>query len=61
MVAVFPIIFVSWKFLKKTKWLKPHEVVLRSSEVDEIEEYTRNYVERVPKTRWHGLLDRIFG
>ncbi|TVY15931.1 General amino acid permease AGP2 [Lachnellula arida] len=60
MIGVFPVIFVSWKLLKKTKWLKPHEVVLRTSEVDDIEEYTRNYVERAPKTRWHGYVDRIF-
>ncbi|KAB8289564.1 hypothetical protein EYC80_010722 [Monilinia laxa] len=60
MVGVFPIIFVGWKVIKKTKWLKPHEVVLRTQEVDEIDEYTRNYVERPPKTRWHGYIDRIF-
>lgn len=61
MVAVFPILFVFWKFYKKTKWLKPLEVNLRPAEVEEIEEYTRNYVEPVPKTRFHGLLDKIFG
>ena len=60
MIGVFPVIFVSWKLIKKTKWLKPHEVQLRTAEVDEIEEYTRNYVERPPKTRWHGYLDKIF-
>ncbi|KAG4439808.1 hypothetical protein IFR05_004706 [Cadophora sp. M221] len=60
MIGVFPVIFVSWKIIKKTKWLKPHEVQLRTTEVDEIEEYTRNYVERPPRTRWHGYLDKIF-
>lgn len=60
MIFVFPIIFFGWKLIKKTKWLKPHEVQLRTAEVDEIEEYTRNYVERPPKTRVHGWMDRIF-
>ncbi|RDW66407.1 putative carnitine transport protein [Coleophoma cylindrospora] len=60
MIAVFPIIFVFWKIFKKTKWLKPHEVQLRTVEVDEIDEYTRNYVERTPKTKWHGYVDRFF-
>ncbi|CAG8955995.1 hypothetical protein HYFRA_00008851 [Hymenoscyphus fraxineus] len=60
MIGVFPVIFFGWKFIKKTKWLEPEEVVLRTSEVDDIEEYTRNYVERTPKTRWHGYVDRIF-
>ncbi|KAM3065078.1 general amino acid permease agp2, variant 6 [Clarireedia jacksonii] len=60
MIGVFPVIFVTWKLIKKTKWLKPEEVQLRTREVEEIEEYTRNYVERMPKTRWHGYVDRIF-
>lgn len=60
MVAVFPVVFVFWKLLKKTKWLKPEEVILRPVEVEEIEEYTRNYVERAPRTRWHRYVDNIF-
>ncbi|RDL41793.1 uncharacterized protein BP5553_01772 [Venustampulla echinocandica] len=61
MVFLFPVIFISWKLLNKTKWLKPEEVVLRTSEVDEIDEYTKNYVEQPPSTRWHAWLDRLFG
>ncbi|KAE8443327.1 hypothetical protein EG329_001970 [Mollisiaceae sp. DMI_Dod_QoI] len=60
MVFLFPVIYVGWKMIKKTKWLKPHEVQLRTHEVDDIDEYTRDYVERVPKTRWHGYVDRLF-
>lgn len=60
MCAVFPVIFVVWKLVKKTKWLKPHEVILRTSEVDEIDEYTRNYIARVPKNRAHALVDKLF-
>lgn len=60
MVGVFPVIFLGWKLVKKTKWLKPHEVVLRTHEVVEIEEYTDNFVE--PK-RGPGekALNMIFG
>jgi amino acid transporter len=60
MIGVFPIIFVGWKLFKRTKWLKPHEVILRTAEVDEIDEYTANYVERTPKTKWHGYVDKLF-
>jgi amino acid transporter len=60
MIGVFPVIFVTWKLVKKTKWLKPEEVQLRTKEVEEIEEYTRNYVPRVPRTRVHGWVDRLF-
>lgn len=60
MIFVFPVIFVGWKVLKKTKWLKAHEVVLRTREVDEIEQYTRDYVERPPKTKFHYYFDKIF-
>jgi len=61
MVAVFPVLFTFWKVFKKTKWLKPEEVILRTAEVDEIEEYTRNFVDTAPKNGFNGILDRIFG
>ena len=48
MIGVFPVVFLGWKLLKRTKWLKPHEVDLQK-DLDEIEEYTRNFVERPPK------------
>jgi amino acid transporter len=60
MTAIFPLIFVGWKLFKKTRWLKPHEVVVKGPEVDEIDEYTNNYVERVPRTRWHGYVNKLF-
>ena len=61
MVAVFPILFTFWKIFKKTKWLKPEEVILRTHEVDEIEEYTRNYVDHSKGNSFNGILDKIFG
>lgn len=48
MIGVFPILFVFWKVLKRTKWLKPGEVDLLK-DVEEIEEYTRNFVEVPPR------------
>ena len=48
MTAVFPVLFVGWKLLKRTRWWKPEEVDLRR-DVAEIEEYTRNYVKEPPK------------
>lgn len=48
MIGVFPILFVGWKLIKKTRWLKPEEVDLLR-DVAEIEEYTRNYVPRPPR------------
>ena len=47
MIGVFPILFVGWKLLKRTKWLKPVDVDLRK-DLEEIEEYTRNYVPAPP-------------
>ena len=43
MIGVFPVLFTGWKLLKRTKWLKPEEVDL-VRDVEEIDEYTRNYV-----------------
>ena len=48
MIGVFPVLFIGWKLLKRTKWLKPEEVDLLK-DLDEIEAYTRNYVEVPPR------------
>lgn len=61
MIFLCPIIFVVWKVVKKTKWLKPTEVKLRTHEVDEIEEYTRNFIEKEPKTVVHAFFNKILG
>jgi amino acid transporter len=60
MIGIVPIIFIVWKIVKKTMWRKPMDVILRTSEVDEIEEYSRNYVERVPRTKLHGYVDKLW-
>ncbi|KAK4553682.1 general amino acid permease agp2 [Recurvomyces mirabilis] len=44
MIGLFPILFITWKLIKKTRFRKPHEVDLRG-EADEIDEYTRNFVQ----------------
>ena len=60
MIAVFPITLVGWKLYHKTKWLRPEEVQLRSQDVIDIEEYTANYIESEPSTRWQGYVDKMF-
>ncbi|MCJ1441225.1 MAG: hypothetical protein MMC23_001711 [Stictis urceolatum] len=44
MIAVCPLLFVFWKWFKKTKWVKSHEADLYK-DLEEIEEYTRSFVE----------------
>lgn len=48
MVGVFPVLYIGWKLIKKTKFRKPHEVDLYK-DLDEIEEYHRNYVPTPPR------------
>lgn len=48
MIGVFPVLFFSWKLLKRTRWLKPEEVDLLK-DVAEIEEYTKNFVQQPPR------------
>lgn len=48
MIFIVPVLFVGWKIIKKTKWLKPEEVDLYK-DVEEIEEYQRNYVPNPPR------------
>ncbi|PNS14567.1 Proline-specific permease [Sphaceloma murrayae] len=43
MIFVFPCIFVGWKLVKKTKWVRPEEADLQEN-LDEIAEYEANYV-----------------
>jgi amino acid transporter len=47
MIGVCPILYIGWKLLHKTKWVKPEDADLRK-DLDEIEEYTRTFVEPKP-------------
>ncbi|KAJ5014993.1 General amino acid permease AGP2 [Colletotrichum sp. SAR 10_99] len=57
-VGVFPVVFAFWKVLKKTKWLKPHEVDLTTG-VWEIDVYTENFVPTPSKTAYTRALDKV--
>ncbi|KAK8153196.1 amino acid permease/ SLC12A domain-containing protein [Phyllosticta citrichinensis] len=59
MVGVFPVVFVLWKVIKKTKWLRPAEVDLTTG-VWEIDVYTENFVPTPSKTAFTRALDKIF-
>ena len=48
MIGVFPVLFVVWKLVKKTTWMKPEDVDLYK-DVEEIDEYQRNYHATPPK------------
>ncbi|KAL4966304.1 amino acid permease/ SLC12A domain-containing protein [Aspergillus stella-maris] len=43
MIGICPVLYVGWKLIHKTKIRKPAEIDLRQ-DLDEIEEYERNYV-----------------
>ncbi|KAK3686502.1 general amino acid permease agp2 [Vermiconidia calcicola] len=59
-VALFPVMFFGWKLLKKTHWKKLHEIDLKG-EVEEIEEYTRNFVPQPSKNAVDKWFNIIFG
>ncbi|KAL1957134.1 hypothetical protein VTO42DRAFT_6277 [Malbranchea cinnamomea] len=59
MIGVVPIIYVGWKIAKRTKLLKPTEVDL-VRDLDEIEEYERNYVPQPPRNRAHKYFNKLF-
>jgi yeast amino acid transporter len=60
MVGIFPAIFVIWKLLKRTRWLRPVEVDLTTG-VWEVEEYTASYVPNLSSNRMGRALDKVFG
>lgn len=59
MIAVFPILFVFWKFFKKTEFRKPQDVDL-FQDLDDIEEYHRNFIETPPKNAFEKSMNVLF-
>ncbi|KAF2856414.1 hypothetical protein T440DRAFT_384706 [Plenodomus tracheiphilus IPT5] len=60
MVMVFPVLYLGWKLLKKTKFVKPQDADLYS-DVAEIEEYTRNFKAKPETNPFIRVLDKLFG
>jgi amino acid transporter len=54
------VLFIGWKLLKGTKWIKPHEADL-ITDLAEIEEYHRNFVEKPETNAFNRVLDKLFG
>ncbi|KAI9840639.1 MAG: hypothetical protein M1837_001408 [Sclerophora amabilis] len=58
MIGVFPILYFGWKIWRKTKFLRPDEVDLVQG-VEDIDEYTRNYVE-APSSTFSKYFNKAF-
>ncbi|KAI0814436.1 amino acid permease/ SLC12A domain-containing protein [Xylaria sp. FL0064] len=57
-VAAFPILYVGWKIIHRTKIYTPAEVDLQQ-DLEEVEEYTRNYIPNPPRngfSKWFNML-----
>lgn len=48
MIFAFPILYFGYKFIRKTEIRKPEEIDL-FEDLDEIEEYQRNYIATPPR------------
>jgi amino acid permease len=59
-VFLFPVLFIGWKVLKKTKFVSLHEMDLET-DLKEIEEYHRTYVEKPETNMFNRALDKLFG
>ncbi|KAK5094481.1 general amino acid permease agp2 [Exophiala xenobiotica] len=59
MIGVFPIMYFAWKLIHKTKWVEPAEADLKK-DLDEVEEYQRNYVEMPPRNWVDKYFNKIF-
>lgn len=60
MIFLFPLIILGWKIFKRTKWMKLEEIDLYNN-LEEIEEYERNYVPTPDKNRVDKWFNKIFG
>ncbi|KAL7943339.1 amino acid permease/ SLC12A domain-containing protein [Trichoderma barbatum] len=59
MIFVYPVLYFGYKFVRKTSIHKPEEVDL-FKDVDEIEEYQRNYTPTPPRNGFEKILDKAF-
>ena len=48
MIGIFPVLYVGWKVIHKTKVHKPEEVDLKKN-LDEIEEHEAAYIDLPPE------------
>lgn len=48
MIFVYPVLYFGYKFIRKTEIRKPEEIDL-FKDLDEIEEYQRNYIPTPPR------------
>ncbi|CAM1505047.1 Fc.00g106840.m01.CDS01 [Cosmosporella sp. VM-42] len=59
MIMLFPVLYIGWKLIHKTKIYKPIEVDLYK-DLDVIEEYERNYVPVPANSYYEKVLDKLF-
>lgn len=59
MIFICPVLFVGYKVIRKTKFIKPEDVDLKE-DLAGIEEYHRNYVYVPAKSRFERGLDKVF-
>ncbi|KAF2120512.1 amino acid permease/ SLC12A domain-containing protein [Lophiotrema nucula] len=59
MIFVFPVLFLGWKFIKRSKFKRAHEIDLYQ-DLEEIEEYTRNFVPTPDKNAFDKWFNKIF-
>jgi amino acid transporter len=60
MIFLFPVLFLGWKLIKKTKFKRAHEIDLQQ-DLAEIEHYTRTFVEKNEENAFNRFLDKVFG
>jgi amino acid transporter len=60
MVFAFPCLYIFWKLWKRTKWIPAHEADL-VTDLAEIEEYHRTFVEKPETNAFNRVLDKLFG
>jgi amino acid transporter len=59
MIFIFPVLFLGWKFIKKTKFKRAHEIDLQQ-DLAEIEHYTANFMPTPDKNAWDKWFNKIF-
>ncbi|KAI0159985.1 amino acid permease/ SLC12A domain-containing protein [Hypoxylon sp. FL1284] len=59
MIGVCPVLFISWKLIRRTTFHRPHDVDLLK-DVAAVDEYTNKYVPAPPRNKFTGWFNWVF-
>ncbi|KAF4119393.1 hypothetical protein GMORB2_4912 [Geosmithia morbida] len=60
MVMIFPVLYVGWKIIHRTKFVRPMDIDFQLDQQD-IKDYEDNYIPQPANNMFERILDKLFG